>query len=636
LAEAPRGSGTRGQLHDALTEGLDHLSDLVMAEAVYQRSIGAAERANAWLQVLSGDAIPERPELIRTQRPMQASEHRVSLLLPVGGTAKGTLDAAEPGLAAFADRIVPKFETMTVSASVRDALTGDLIETLKVPVPMLYETPLDLLLSDAARLKRRCLTWFDRHGGLSGRASAAIGDRDPGTDPGLATTLTISPDEASPEDWFAAFNTIQRTLRQARPLEPGDLAPIAVDPAGVDEALSVTLWNAAADELGRRADTVGTSVKKAHRQLQSRRRTMTELIADQYTTTGVAIGDNPAGDEQARAECRRLARTLWANRVLFQGDHLPLPRLEDWVGDLEGSEAQVLVLEEELKQRLAAANAHQRAAPKSPETLGDARGLANAHRRAIRTLLGRDAFPVFPVFDAVPQDTPELRGQRDIETGLEEWPKLRKSLSGIISLGARDQDWRLWQGVDRTAEAPPDPDDPRGEDEAPLLHHFGRLVAMAAQVTSPSQLCGMVVDEWTEQRPSTVQPATLTLNYDSPQAEAPNALLLCVAPQKQQGGWTVKQAADLVGELITWMQIRTMTAENTLLATTVLPGANLVGQKREDGEWINRIPTGRRFTATQANHNLPGQFQDARGGAVGLAASGLNEVSGSGAKRRGK
>jgi hypothetical protein len=45
------------KLKTFIDDDLDSLSDIVVAEAVYQRSMGAGEVANAWLQVLSGEPL---------------------------------------------------------------------------------------------------------------------------------------------------------------------------------------------------------------------------------------------------------------------------------------------------------------------------------------------------------------------------------------------------------------------------------------------------------------------------------------------------------------------------------------------------------------------------------------------------
>lgn len=60
--------------------------------------------------------------------------------------------------------------------------------------------------------------------------------------------------------------------------------------------------------------------------------------------------------------------------------------------------------------------------------------------------------------------------------------------------------------------------------------------------TAPVEICGMLVDEWTELIPATEETTGITFHYDRPNSEAPQTLLL-VTPTKLSGNW---QWDDLV------------------------------------------------------------------------------------------
>lgn len=621
LGQAAPAQGARAAVQAAIAGALDALSDLVMAEAVHHRTIGAPARANAWLQVLSGDPIPDRPVFACTPRPLQASEHRVSILVPDGAAPPDDMLAlAEPGLAALAAAMLPDFAAMTLRLTIRDTATGAPLATGRAALARdLYAGPLDLMLADAAGLRRRALAFLAHRGG------PGIDGRDPQTDPALTADLRLLPADEPPEAFFDRIAPVVRMLRSARPVEPADLQPIALDPAALDEPRAAALWAGAAADLDRRIAPLTRALRAAARALSARRAALTDLV----TAPG------GAGTDAVARACDRVNRALWAMRTFLPGEVLPLARPEAWRADPAAEEARLLTLDGALAARLAAARDALATSDAAPATLAAARAAVQARCTALRHLLGRDRFPVLPRFPADPGLTPDLRAQGPAAALLGEWPVLRSRLRGAVAL-AEATGWPLAEGVDRAAEAPPDPDDPRPESEAPRLHHYGRIIAAPGSLHPAAALGGLVVDEWTETRPAMTQPATLALNHDGPQAEAPNALLLCVPAAPQTGGWTETQAAGMVADLIAWMQVRAATTQNTLLPTTVLPGSNVIGQKRVDGTWQNRIPEGMAFRATLDPHRMPGGFEPGQSGPLGLGASGLHEIAGAGGRRAGR
>ena len=112
LAQFPADDRQRLQpLKATLSEELDTLSDLVLAEAAHQRSMGQAEASKAWLNVLSGGTIPGTPQFVRSQRSAQGSTYRLSFVLPPGTppAAPTPREIAEPALAAFAASYLAPF-----------------------------------------------------------------------------------------------------------------------------------------------------------------------------------------------------------------------------------------------------------------------------------------------------------------------------------------------------------------------------------------------------------------------------------------------------------------------------------------------------------------------------------------------
>lgn len=60
---------------------------------------------------------------------------------------------------------------------------------------------------------------------------------------------------------------------------------------------------------------------------------------------------------------------------------------------------------------------------------------------------------------------------------------------------------------------------------------------VALNAAAGANVCGLLLDEWVEIIPNTVETTGITFNYDQPNAKPPNTLLLAVTPQ-QTGSWS--------------------------------------------------------------------------------------------------
>lgn len=70
--------------------------------------------------------------------------------------------------------------------------------------------------------------------------------------------------------------------------------------------------------------------------------------------------------------------------------------------------------------------------------------------------------------------------------------------------------------------------------------------AFAAESSAaPTEICGMLVDEWAELIPATEETTGITFHYDRPNAEAPQTMLL-VAPARLSGNWQWEDLVDAV------------------------------------------------------------------------------------------
>jgi hypothetical protein len=71
----------------------------------------------------------------------------------------------------------------------------------------------------------------------------------------------------------------------------------------------------------------------------------------------------------------------------------------------------------------------------------------------------------------------------------------------------------------------------------------------AAPLDASRQLCGLLLDEWTETIPASELDTGIALHFDRPNAESPQAMLL-VAPSEFRGGWQWDDLLDALNETI--------------------------------------------------------------------------------------
>ncbi|SIT01050.1 hypothetical protein SAMN05421759_1102 [Roseivivax lentus] len=663
-APRPAAPASDRALHDRLSEALDALSDLVMAEAVYQRARGASERAAAWLDVLSGGPVPERPEFIGSQRPAHASEHRVMLALtpaPTRATAAetgdptlGDMDAATPtpaGLLAEADPDLASLARKALSRRGEDGVAVR-IETLSENRPAtevvlsfketFYLPEIELLFSSEEALERRAiaaaLNVMANTRDPETRAQFAAFDADGLRSSGAhRVTLHHHPSGTPLAEWHRRAREVAGMLRRARRLEPSDWQPIGRHDIPVTEADFLPAWRSALAALRGRRTALETRLRENLKRLDRQRGQFFDDFDAGLFGDGAHDPASPGGPPELWRQCARFNERLTRVAVLMPGAKLPFLTPDRLATDRLEMEEAVTRLIETLAQRQSAA----RKTGQGPDddTEGALRAALDAEIAALQMLLGRDKFPVSVRFPHVEATRPAYEEPRHLDEGLAPWVSMRKSLAPLLTLGEMMPELELRPGIDHAATptATAARDDLRDEAQAPRKHHFARIIGAPRSFTQQVNFAGYTIDEWTEKRPSRVQNATLALHYDAPQAEAANALLLGVPPSRDAPDWTADSVAHLVRDLVTWTRIRAMTTQDTMLETSILPGSNVVEGKGQGAASVFRIPTREARLNVGPPSRIAGRFErSAAGEGVGMAASGLHEAGLFSGKRGGK
>src|SRR5262249_40594847 len=115
----------------------------------------------------------------------------------------------------------------------------------------------------------------------------------------------------------------------------------------------------------------------------------------------------------------------------------------------------------------------------------------------------------------------------------------------------------------------------------------GRLSLVLRQVspvTAAGSWAGLLLDQWTETIPSASALAGIALNYDDPDSEAPQAMLVAVpaAPGGSDGRWDLPTLLDTVRETFDLARIRGVDGELLGALSQLLPAIYLATNPRDE------------------------------------------------------
>lgn len=243
----------------ALGDTLDAVSDVLLAESVYQLTGGNATRAGAAVDALGrGDVPPPPIEVTQTPRSGATIAHRLIAFLPdapAGGTGwpASARGAAEPRLEAFAASLLGAPSRVLAHADFLDA-TGTSVASVA------------LSLADTGLGALDVLALAGRPPGVTGQseieqrfARAAAAKRPAATPAGATLALnferaeTWTVEQLSLDELLAASSAVGALLASARAATAADFAaPSSVTDPGIDTA-----------ELQARADAAEAQLKVA-------------------------------------------------------------------------------------------------------------------------------------------------------------------------------------------------------------------------------------------------------------------------------------------------------------------------------------------------------------------------------------
>jgi hypothetical protein len=574
----------------ALDRTVDAVSDLLLAEGVYQIVKGSPSVAAATLDAMAQGAVrPPDPEIATQPHAGTSLTHRIVLLaggngpaLPAGYAATATPRAVlEPRLDAWLGSVFGSAGAYQADVTVTPTAGGALTTT--VSLAALHVRPIDLLsmtqastdvpagatTAAASELDRRVIEAAHAALGLSQESPAQIEYTRPAAGFNPAQDRTFS-------DLLDLAQAVETVLSKSRPLTPEDL--VAEDRA---EAA------AAADHRGAEA------VTRAGQLLQ------TLDLANQALNTALAAAKAaPDGAPFSLATLRGALRAI--TEVGVTGAY-PVSSLGDTLAARMDLINQGDSVTAEATRRIEQATALRTEAQK-PDHANDARFLLSSARAMVDAVAGART-PFLPRFD--PPEPAELtnalahdaaaafidanparrrtavrrfeRIAAAVRPGLEAWRRL-EILTGTLG---RTRSPRVIAQLPYDASARWVALPFASETERPKS---GRTSILLYQADAPAVMtpwAGLVIDQWIEMIPMKSVQTGVAFHYDDPGAEAPQAVLVGVPPVPDARTWQLPWVIDAIREAAEMARIRGVDGELLGELGQLLPAITLTDSTDE-------------------------------------------------------
>lgn len=584
-----------------IKEDIDAMSDIVLAEAAHQRTLGNSHAANAWLQVLSGHPPPGIPTFLKTQRHGQGVMYRA--LFATKNMSPRAQDMpreiAEPSLARFAVQALSGFTGayLTVTAKMADEAlpVTPLIIRLSQDLGL---SPIDLVIGGKSELIVRAKSFALSRAMEDPALLTALG--------ALAQFESFATGRAEFEiDFNVGSNSVNDLLdiavkvraifAKSRFIEPTDINNFAQSISGeLTEAEHVDQIQFSISALRERVDILKanlgmhlTDLLGAYGGFKPKLEEYARLLniqADPATIEAQKI----LVDTSRRALEDKLRQTSFYSEpaglkpIVLQAVQTEIDSFDDAFNDIKKR------LEHKYKTLAGASTASHA----SLTAVEDAVRIRRELIEALQTCLDGEALPILPPLQrrvakmklALETETPSQMlplwsGHRERMTQSE---ALVSGMAGAIAHDVSESAQNDVTPEFSTASSSPLP---------PEAKQYGVVIGGEDVVTGNGVICGVVCDEWSDQYPSETQLAAIAINYDSPQSEPPQAILLCVAASLSLTEWNEASAAKYVAETIEWMRIRSLSAEHRVTPGAMFVGANILPKYEVENIYKSQVPT---------------------------------------------
>lgn len=510
-----------------LDDMIDGLTDLMLAEAIYQSARGNTDAASASLDSMAQGVRPPDPEVARAPRGGTALTHRVGVVVGGAGAPAdpwGTITPraeAEPYLNAWIGTILGDPGQIKCRVSRPDPSDANKRIEVVVSMAQLNISPLDTLALATTVNTVPFDSQLDRMVAYVAFGDAAAGDVRITYDaaPGWGRDIRTFP------EILEVANAANAVIGGARPMGPGDLMP--------PEAVSAVVpsdWQIA--EAASRADTAKVQLASARDDLSSQ----AKLVGTGQTKDLTAL----------RAALQRCAQFGIAGAFPTTG-------------------ATSATLLTQANSVLAEANNRVNAAENAAaegDPVAEARAVFGRDFLLLTGFMPHDPAKLAPALAAAPNFVADPNASRmwlqqvaRIRPALGRWRKLSLYAQALGEESTGPDVVQLPYTVGETWVALP----PAAGKSTPA----GRTSLVLHRITTPAATdpwAGLLLDEWSELIPSASAASAISFHYDSPIAEAPQAVLVAVPPAAA-ASWSIDVLGDILNETLDLAKIRGVDSE---------------------------------------------------------------------------
>ncbi|MEO1447946.1 MAG: hypothetical protein AAFV07_00365 [Bacteroidota bacterium] len=559
---------------DRMADSMDAIHDLLLAESVHQTVQGNTARSRAALNAISGDGVPPEPELITTPRSFDAVTLRKAIVFDqangaVRWTGNGTpRSIAEPGLNSMLANLLPAPDKIGVSIRFRylfaDGSPGS-EESEKVLLDVLGLEAIDLFYilttqkdqGQSAELDERLALAMQEKYAEAAIEVVAIQYDD---------RAEFLGDERSIKELAALIKSLQQLIKDAKPLDARDFLL-----AGEADAIMTANPGAGFDlaELeARLTDILGATMSNGQPGLAGVKINLDAGIGAAES----ALGGGLLGFDTVLVN--NLVNGMMNGAAFgIEGSipHLAGNLTESLISDLLDQAHRVSTL---LGTQADQANALLAEVPGITDPTPKLRKL----EAVAQAVFGRQykVIPSFTHYDVATFDQARAYPDYLLHAGdmaIEEWLQslapvrkrirhfqrvnlLAQSLTGgsqvfdphIIQLPLAPLDGggnvqARWLGM----QLPPDYEIP--EENLSIVIH------LPSGYNSANTQAGLIVDEWIDEIPLRDADTGLSVHFDNPNSEPPNACLLAVSPDLN-GKWEWDHLMATLDETLDWAKKR--------------------------------------------------------------------------------
>ncbi len=537
-----------------LDDIVDAVSDLTLAESVYQLARGNHPRASAVMDAFGRvEALPPDFQVVSTPRTGTANTHRLLVLFSgdasavAGWPASSLRASAEPHLNAWAGKLLGDPQRVEARAEFLHPTGEALVPpiTASIKLSELPLAPLDVLdvarpgeagaPSDLERLMAARLLKAPSAGVPAGAAVRFDLGRDP----------TWSADRLSVGELFELARRARETIADARATTPSDLTtPDDRSASGFD-----------VDEMKQRADVASGALSQATLALAA-------IDVDAATLTAIASalsalfpfgipGAIPAPSTGVPANDRDAFKRQ-IPFVLAQAQRR-VAALDALAADFDPAAGPEASIDFHIRRINAVFGPHFRVLPRiRPDNVAS---LADAIAEGAKTEKATPfaALTWFQraarVRDGASRLDDVLFYAETLATG--DAPNFR-----ILQLPARAGD--AWIGLPTTAGTPP------------LVGRVSIVAHAPNGLDMKAPIAGLTIDEWMDVIPSPRETAAVSFQYDRPNSTAPQSILLAVTPVPQSL-WDLDTLEAVLLETIDLARIRAVDPHTVRGVGHVLP-----------------------------------------------------------------